>query len=298
MARQDWLMISALSLLWGGSFLFVEIALDGLPTLMIVWLRVMIAAFVLGGVLWFTGASLPPRRAVPMLFVMALLNNIIPFTLITVAQGQITGALASILNATTPLFAVVVAHVATADERITPLKAAGLGLGFLGVVVMMAGRGMGSSTLAQLCSLAGAFSYGCAAVYGRRFRAIGLPFLTTAFGQVSASALMLLPFMVFIDQPWRLAPPEPQVIAAILGLGILSTALAYAIYFRTLSRVGATNTSIVTFLVPISATVLGIVILHERLELQHIAGFALICLGLAAIDGRLAKRLGRSPARQ
>ena len=132
MTRADWTSLWFLSVLWGGSFFFVEVALQGLPTLTIVWLRVALAAAIIGGVLGLRGVAFPRGAVWPALLVMGVLNNAVPFTLFVLAQGQISGALAAILNATTPLFTIVVAHLVTAEERILPTKAVGLGLGFAG----------------------------------------------------------------------------------------------------------------------------------------------------------------------
>ncbi len=293
MNRTDWISLMILSILWGGSFFFVEVALTGLPALTIVWARVGLAALILWGVLRVTGVALPERAVWPALLVMGFMNNAVPFTLFALAQGQITGALASILNATTPLFTVLVAHLATRDERITGAKAAGLGLGFAGVVVMMAGAELGGAGAAKLACLCAALSYACASVWGRRFRRLGVAPLATAFGQVAASTLLLLPVWLWFDTPWTLGWPGWQVTGAVVGIAALSTALAYLIYFRLLASAGATNLALVTFLIPVSATALGWLILDERLLSQHIAGFGLIVAGLVAIDGRLARRFVR-----
>jgi drug/metabolite transporter (DMT)-like permease len=280
----------ALSLLWGGSFFFVEVALRGLPPLTIVWARVALAAVFVGLAMRMMGMGLPARRAWPALIVMGFLNNAVPFTLFAVAQGQIKGSLAAILNATTPLFTVLVAHLATRDERLTRAKITGVGLGFGGVVVMMGGAAIAGDVWAKAACLAAAFSYALAGVWGRRFRAMGVPPLATAFGQVAASSLLLLPAWLLVDRPWALPMPGPDVWGAVIGIAGLSTALAYLIYFRLLASAGATNLALVTFLIPVSATLLGLAILGERLEGQHVAGFGLIAAGLLAIDGRIAGR--------
>lgn len=289
MTARDWGLIGILSLLWGGSFFFVEIAVGALPALMIVWLRVGIAAVLLAGVMKVTRTRFPPPRTWGAFAVMGVLNNILPHSLFVVAQGQITGGLAAILNATTPLFTVIVAHLATRDERITPTKAVGLGLGFGGVLVMMAGAELQGEVVAKVMCLMAALSYGLAGVWGRRFRALGVAPLATAFGQVAASSLLLLPMMLWVSQPWQLGWPGMPVAAAVLGLAGLSTALAYLIYFKVLATAGATNLSIVTFLIPLSATAMGTAFLGEQLMPHHLAGFGLVAMGLVAIDGRLAR---------
>ena len=297
MPRSDWFRLILLSLLWGGSFIFVEVALQGLPVLTVVWLRVALAAGMLAVALLVMGLAFPDRAVWPALLVMGFLNNAVPFTLFALAQGQITGALASVLNATTPLFTVIVAHLATSDERITRTKAVGLAFGFAGVVVMMAGAEFSGAVLAKIACLAAALSYALAGVWGRRFRRLGVAPLATAFGQVMASSVLILPVWLVVDAPWTLAWPGAQVAGAVLGIAALSTVLAYFLYFRLLSTAGATNLSLVTFLIPVSATALGWAFLSEHLLPQHLAGFGLIALGLMAIDGRVgrwvfAKRAG------
>jgi drug/metabolite transporter (DMT)-like permease len=286
MRKTDWIMLWTLSLLWGGSFLFVELALAGLPALSIVWGRVALAAVVLWGVLRVTATPDPGRGVWPALLVMGLLNNAVPFTLFVLAQGQITGALASVLNATTPLFTVLVAHLATRDERLSARKVAGVGLGFAGVVAMMAGESFGGAVPAMAACLAAALSYAVASVWGRRFRQAGLAPLATACGQVSASTLLITPLWLWVDQPWRMDLPETGPLLAVAGLATMSTALAYLLYFRILASAGPTAISLVTFLIPLSAALLGWAVLGERLEPRHLAGLALILGGLALIQGR------------
>ena len=296
MTRTDWTLLVTLSVLWGGSFLFVEIALSGLPALTIVLGRVGLAALVLGAVLALRGVALP-RRAWGAVLVMGFLNNVVPFTLFVLAQGRIDGALAAIVNATMPLWTVIVAHLFTADERITPAKAAALGLGFGGVVVMTGGAA-GGEALAILFCLGAALSYGFAGVWGRRFRRMGVLPLATAFGTVAASSLLLLPLVVIVDRPWAMAWPGQGPLWAVAGLALLSTALAYLIYFRLLASAGATNLSLVTFLIPVSAVAMGVVFLGETVLPRHLFGFALIVAGLLAMDGRVLRWANPRMARQ
>ncbi len=291
MTTKDWSLLLTLSLLWGGSFFFVEVALEGLPPLTIVWCRVALAAVLLAAALRIGGAAFPQGWPVwRALLVMGFLNNAVPFTLFAFAQGQISGSLAAILNATTPLFTVMVAHLATIDERAGRAKLIGLCVGFAGVVVMMAGAGSGGALTAKLACLAAAISYAFAGVWGRRFRRMGVAPLSTAFGQVASSTLLLAPVWMIIDQPWVMEVPPLRVGLAILGIASLSTALAYLIFFRVLATAGATNLALVTFLIPVSATALGVVFLNEHVLPQHIAGFGLIACGLVAIDGRLLRK--------
>ncbi len=290
MSGSDWLRLLVLSLLWGGSFFFVQVAVPVLPALTIVVIRVGLAAVVLALVLPVLRVRFPSGvRVWAALAVMGLMNNVIPFTLFVMAQGQITSGLASILNATTPLWGVIVAHVATRDERLTLAKGVGVLVGFAGVAVMMGGA-FGEGTIwAQAAGLGAALSYALAGVWGRRFRTYGLAPLSTAFGQVAMATVMLVPIVALVDQPWTLALPDWPVIAALIGLATLSTALAYALYFGLIASAGAVNAFLVTFLVPVSAIGLGVLILGEALLPRQVAGMALIALGLAAIDGRAGR---------
>lgn len=304
MTRKDWSLLILLSLLWGGSFLCVELALRGLPPLSIVWGRVSVAAMLLGLTLVLSRKSRPvarftvPRKAVLIaLLVMGLLNNVLPFTLFVLAQGRIDSALAAIVNATTPLWTLAAAHLFTSDEKINPAKALGLGFGFAGVAVL-AGRGGGGEGIAILACLGAALSYGLAAVWGRRFRRYGLPPLTTAFGQTAAATLILLPIWLTLDQPWSLPAPGLNPVLAVLAMAALCTALAYLIYFRLLASAGATNLSLVTFLIPLSAAAMGVVVLGEQIHPRHLIGFILISAGLLAIDGRLIRRFSAKAGAQ
>jgi drug/metabolite transporter (DMT)-like permease len=225
-------------------------------------------------------------------FVMGLLNNLLPFSLIFWGQTQIASGLASILNATTPLFTVVLAHLLTHDEKLTGARLSGVLVGILGVTMMIgpaALQGFELHVVAQLAILAAACSYAFAGIYGRRFR--GQPPLVTAAGQVSATSLMMLPIVLLVDRPWNLPLPSTSSVLAVFALALLCTALAYLIYFRLLASAGATNLLLVTFLIPVSAILLGAVFLGERLLINQFGGMALIGLGLAAIDGRLLRSI-------
>jgi drug/metabolite transporter (DMT)-like permease len=193
------------------------------------------------------------------------------------------------LNATTPLFTIVIAHWLTADEKMTTGRVLGVIVGFLGVAVMIGNEALGSlgvGVLAQLACLAAALSYAFAGVFGLRFRAMGISPLGTATGQLVASSIVLFPVMLIVDRPWTLAVPSLSVIGALIGLAGLSTALAYIFYFRILASAGATNLLLVTFLIPVSAIGLGVLVLDEVLAPKHFAGMAMIGFGLMAIDGR------------
>jgi drug/metabolite transporter (DMT)-like permease len=301
MTPREWAMLMLLSILWGGSFFFVGIAVAELPTFTIVFLRVAIAALGLHLVLRVMGERMPGGLALwRTFFAMGLLNNVIPFSLIAWGQSHVASGLASILLATTPLFTVVVAHFLTADERISAARIAGIGAGLAGIVILVGGEalsGLGIAFLAHIGLLGAALFYAFGSVFGRRFRRLGITPLATATGQVTASSILLLPLALAIDQPWTLPLPGISTWLAIGGLALLSTALAYILYFRILATAGATNLMLVTFLIPLSAIILGAAFLTERLAVNHFIGMAVIGIGLAAIDGRIFKLLRRTRER-
>ncbi len=291
MGPAEWGLLLLLSVLWGGTFFFVEVALVELPPLTLVLGRVTLAAGALILAARVSGLALPRKAATWRAFaVMAVFNNVVPFSLIFWGQTRIDGGLASILNATTPLFTVVVAHFATHDERLTLARLAGVALGVAGVAVLTgpsALAGLDDDLLAQLACLGAALSYACTGVYGRRFA--GQPPLITAAGQLTCAAVILAPIALALDRPWTLAVVRPATWAALLGLSLLSTALAYIWYFRILARAGAINLLLVTLLIPVSAIALGSAFLGEEFGVRHLAGLILIALGLGAIDGRPVK---------
>ena len=294
-------MLLMLSILWGGSFFFIGIAVAELPTFTIVFLRAGIAALGLHLVMRVMGEHMPGGLKVwRAFFVMGFLNNLIPFSLIAWGQSHVESGLASILLATTPLFSVVVAHYLTTDERLSAGRIAGIIAGIAGVVILIDAdvfSSLGIAFVAHIGLLGAALFYSFSAVFGRRFQRMGVTPLANASGQITASSIMLLPLALAVDQPWTLAMPSVNTWLAIAGLALLSTSLAYVIYFRILATAGATNLLLVTFLIPVSAIILGAAFLAERLEANHFIGMAVIGIGLAAIDGRIVKMLRRSRKR-
>jgi drug/metabolite transporter (DMT)-like permease len=307
MNAKNWSRLMLLSLLWGGTYMLAAIALQGWPAgagngvtpLVLVWLRVTIAAITLLIILKALGVAIPRYRKVWMAFFgMGLLNNVIPFSLIFWGQSQMPASvatgLASILNATTPLFTVMVLHVFTGDEKATPLKVVGVLLGLTGVAIMIGLdvlSGIGVGVMGQTACLVAAMVYAFSSLYGRRFKAMGITPMQTALGQLTASTIMMSVITGLISQPWNGPMPGTVPVISIIAMGIFSTALAYILFFQILSSAGATNLMLVTFLIPVSAILLGILVLGEVLKAQHIVGMAFIGLGLAAIDGRVWRRM-------
>ena len=294
MGAVEWALLATLALLWSGSFFFAKIALADLPPITLVLARVGLASISLLAViaLWRIEVKLS-WKLIGQFLVMGVLNNIVPFALIFWGQRAIDTGLAAILNATTPIFTVLLAHVLTRDEKLTRNRAVGVLFGLLGVTVLIgphALAGFDLGAVSQLAIIAAALSYGFAGTYGRRFR--GLPPVVPAAGMLTASTVMILPVALLIDRPWTLHVSS-DTWAALAGLALLSTALGYVVYFRILAAAGATNLLLVTLLIPIGALTLGAFALDERLAWNAFAGMALIFLGLAAIDGRMLRSLRR-----
>ncbi len=293
MSLVAWGMLIALSVLWGGSFIFNRWALDELDPFAVVAGRVILAAIALHVIVRDAGVSMPRGWLAwrPWL-VMGVINNVIPFSLIVWGQTRVGAGLASILNATTPLFAVLITHVATKDERLTTNRLAGVLVGFAGVIVLIgtsAFEEVGGNLLAQLALLGASVSYAFAGLWGRRLR--GNPPLANATGQVTCSALIMLVLAPIVDGPWKYGAPEGKTIGALLGLALLSTAVGYLLYFRILTTAGATNVLLVTLLIPVSAVIMGALLLDEQIHAVDLLGMALIGAGLLCIDGRVPKVL-------
>jgi drug/metabolite transporter (DMT)-like permease len=290
MNRGDWLILGILAVIWGGAFFFIGVAVRHVPPLTYVWLRLSIAALAMWAFLWFRGERLGlPPKVWGSILLLALLNNAIPFVLFGWSQTHIASGLASILNATTPIWGVVVAHFLTRDERMSPRKIAGVLLGFGGVATMIGPAllsKLGSSALPQLACVAAALCYALAAVWARRFRKMGLSPMSVTTGQLSAGALMMLPVAFIVDEPWTHAFPPLSAWGAIVALALFCTAFGYVLYFRLIDSSGATNALLVTLLVPPVAILLGALFLGETLAAQDFLGLGLIAFGLAAIDGR------------
>jgi drug/metabolite transporter (DMT)-like permease len=290
-------MLVVLSILWGGSFFFVEVLVEYLPPLTIVTLRVGLAALILWGLIIVLKIPIPMTRQYWVaLTVVGLLSNALPFCLIVWGQTQISSGLASIFNATTSFFTVIIAGIFLADERITRQKIIGVIFGVFGVIILIgpeALRGLTGPVFGQLAVMGASISYALSSVYSRRFKDWGLPPLVVVTGQVSMATLILLPIMIIVDKPWE-QPFIPLVaIGAILGLSIFSTVIAFIIFFRLIASAGATNATLVTFLIPISAVLLGVTFLGETFSGLQLAGMTLIGLGILVMDGRIYNLLRR-----
>ena len=288
MTAMQWTLLGLLSLLWGGSFVGAEVALRELAPFSVVFARVALAALALLLVVRWRGLSMPRGIAgwAPFL-VMGLLNNVVPFSLIVWGQTRIGAGLAAVLNATTPLFAVLLAH-ALGQEHLSVRRVLAVAGGVAGVAVLVgpsALAGLDAETGAQLAVLGAALSYAFAGVFGRRFRS--QPVLVTATGQVTASSMLLLPVVLLVEPPWQQAMPGAATLFALLALGLLSTAVAYLLYFHLLATAGATNLLLVTLLIPVSAMAMAALLLGEAVGARQLLGMSLIGLALLLLDGRV-----------
>ncbi|KQS97862.1 ABC transporter permease [Rhizobium sp. Leaf453] len=297
MTLATWGLLALLGLIWGGSFFFARIAIQHVPAFTLVLLRVALAALALH-IYIFGRFDIYRELAArwPQFLLLGLINNAIPHTFIFLGQTQIGAGLAAILNATTPVWTVLIANAMTQDEKLSLAKIAGCLLGLAGTAVLIGPSALPGLTAsgsdiplwALLFPVVAAVSYGFAATYGKRFRGLAPP--VTAAGQLTASSLIMLPLSLIIDKPWTLAMPPMTSVLAVLALALISTAYGYILFFRIMSRAGATNTSLVTLLVPPSAILLGFLFLGETLEATDIAGMLLIAAGLVVLDGRILRR--------
>lgn len=291
LSAEGWMLIALLSLPWGLSFIFFRLLGPALPSLTVAFARVLIAALAL--LAWF---AIGRRRLdVPWrdFAVLGLLNNAIPFTLFAWAGARLPAGSSAILNATTPIFTALVFHAAGA-ERMAPHRVVGAVLGFFGVLVLVGPSVLaaGQDLLAQLACIGASVCYGFSALWGRRLRHVAAP--SAAAAQCVCSSAILLPFALLVDQPWTLVMPGAGVWLSLLGIGLVSTAGAYVVYFRIVRIAGPANVMLVTLLVPVSTMVMGALFLGEAVTLRAIGGMALIGTGLVAIDGRLLGRFGRA----
>ena len=294
MGPVEWLLLGFLSVLWGTSFFLIEIALTRLPPFTIVAARVVIASAVIWLIVLILRLRVPRSGAAWTAFVvMAILNNVVPFALIVWGQTEIGSGLAAILNAATPIFTVIVAGLFLKDEPVTRSKVVGSGLGMVGVAVLVgpsALDGFSAGLLAQFAVLGAGLAYALAGVYGRRIAGLGVNPIAAAAGQLLAASVIMIPLALAVDGPSVLAAADISVWASVTALAVFSTSLAYVVYFRLLQSAGATNLMLVTLLIPVTAILLGSLLLDERLSGFHFAGMLVVALGLSVIDGRLWQR--------
>jgi drug/metabolite transporter (DMT)-like permease len=292
-SARTWAMLVILSVIWGASFFFARIAVQEVPPLLLVLLRVSIAALALHLYLLARG-EWRAFRAHPFLpfLILGILNNAIPFSLLFIGQTALGAGLAAVLNALVPFWTVIAANRLTADEKISAPKIAGVVLGVLGAATIIgtgATTGLGAPLWAELAVIGAGISYAFASIYAKTFK--GVPPVAIATGQLTGATLVMLPIAFLVHGPFSPAVISGGVWAAIMALALVSTAFAYIMFFRIVAAAGATFVSQVTLLVPVSAVILGGLFLGERLTATDFIGMALIGLGLITVDGRLLRFL-------
>ncbi len=293
MGGAEWALLFLHAMLWGSSYFFIAVAKNELPVFTITSLRMVPAVLVIVTIIWIAGYRLPSTwREWGPFIPLSLLNNYLPFCLIVYAQHQVTGGIAAVFCATTPLFGMFMAHVLTRDEKLSANKLAGVVIGIGGVAILalpdlMAGTA--DALWAKLALLGAALLYASGGIYARGFSRY--PPMVLSGAHMSMTLVLSLPAMLIIDRPWTLPMPSWPVIASVAGTGIFASALASIIFFTLIKRAGATNALLVTLLLPVTPMVLGYLLLGERMSGRELAGAAVIGLALLVIDGRLVRRL-------
>ncbi len=293
MPASQWLLLVLLAVMWSIGYTFVGFALRELPPITVVLGRLSIAAAILVAVVVASGLAWPRGWSGWWPYaVMAMFNNVIPFILIARGQQDIASGLASVIVATTPLWVLLLTRLFRPGERIGAQRVAGIVLGVAGVAVLFGPEaldGRGTVLVGMTLSLIGALSYGCAGVWGARFRDV--PPLLASCCQLVCSSLIVLVLCLAVDRPWTLPMPGALTLGMLVALAVFSTALAYLVFYRVLAASGGTNVMLVTLIMPPMSILFGIVLLGETFELRYAIGAAIIALGLVVIDGRLPTAL-------
>ena len=289
MTTRSWVMLLTLAFIWGGTFFLSEILLEEMKPFQIVFHRVSIAAVVMVGYLALRGKSLPRDLKIwGVLAVMGLLNNAIPFSAIVFGQQYITAGLASILNATTAFFGVVVSAIFLTDERITLPKSAGVLLGIIGVVIIIGIEALAQLSLTnigQYLIIVSSISYAFASVWGRLYvRDLGVE--VTAAGMLITSSIWMF-ILAMMVEGFPIAPLSVTATVSILTFAILCTSVAYLLYFSILAEAGASNLMLVTIIIPAFALILDAAFLGEWVDITDMVGFGVITLGLLIIAGKI-----------
>lgn len=292
MTARSWALLILLGMIWGGSFFSVSIAVKEIPPLTLVLIRVGVAMIALHLYLLARGPSF--AGAIPYagwFLLMGLLNNVVPFSLMFIGQTAIGAGLASVLNATTPFWTLVLVGLVFRLETPTLNKLAGVVVGIAGTVVMVGpglAAGIGGPVWAKFALIGTALSYSAAFVVSRRFT--GLPPILVATGQLTGSTLVMVPVVLMHDGVVGFLHAGAGAWTAALALALVATAFAYFIFFELIATAGPSNTSLVTMITPVTAVLLGALFLGERLETFELIGMAIIGIGLVTIDGRLFAR--------
>ncbi|GIV98257.1 MAG: ABC transporter permease [Herpetosiphonaceae bacterium] len=285
-------LLLLLALIWGTSFLFIKIGVETIPPPVFVGLRLALATIIIYGFLWIKQVALPRDwRTWVNLAILGLFNTAFPYTLFSWGEQSIPSGLAAIYNATTPLWTVILAQLWVREERLTPLRTAGVVLGFGGVVWLVSDdlqNVLSASFLGQMACIGASASCAIAVLFARR-KLGRLPALTQVFGQICTGTLWLLP-LILISTDVSTLRPSLDSLMALLALSILGTAVGLLLFFALLQRVGATRSAQVTYLLPIFGLFWGWLILGETIDSQMVGGLLVILLGVVAVSGRLPWR--------
>ena len=299
MSARAWSLLLRLSFIWGSSFYIVEVGLVFLDPFWLVSLRVVTGAVVLNTGLYLAGHRLPNSRTFwGGCLVIGLLNNILPFTFLAIGQQSVTGGVASILNANTAFFGVIVAAIFLRSEPLYPHRLVGVIIGVMGVVIAIGPSALLTldvSSAGQFFIILATLCYSFATVWGK-LKLSSYPALSVAAAMLVCSAMMSVPTALVMSGP----PPVEMFLPAnrlgllqvIIGIGVFCTALAYPIYFKILALAGASNLSLVTIIIPVFAISLDAALLGQFVTSQEVMGFGLVVVGLAVMDGRILTLLG------
>lgn len=284
---RNWVQFGALGLIWGSSFLLIKVAVDDFGPLPLVSVRIGLAALVMAIFMRMTGRTLPrARRELAALVFVGVMNTAVPFTLITWGEQDIDSGLATVLNGTTPLFTLVFAHLALTDERITPQKVLGLGVGFVGVI-LLASRDVDSSSpnplSGQLAVLVASACYAMSVVTIRRYLRGVDPFTVAGVSLIIGGAAIVTVTLVAAPLPDRADITLAGVMSAIV-LALFNTVLAYFLFYHLIATWGATRTSLVTYLMPPVGVTLGAIFLDETVDWKIVVGAVLILGGILAVN--------------
>jgi len=290
MSSANLFLLFLLATLWGPSFLFIKVAVAEIPPLTMVTIRVGLAALLLYLFLRLRGGRLPDLGRLWLHFAaLGLLAHAIPFTLISWGEIYVDSAVAAILNGTTPLFTMLIAHYAIADERMSWSKLAGMLLGFQGLLFLVwpaIASGFQASTGGILAVTLASCSYGMAMVYARRYLRT-LPSLVAPTAQLLVATIYMVPLALYFERPFSLSWPSLQAVGSLVALAVIGTALAFVVYYKIIEVAGATYLSMVTYILPVFGVMLGVLILNEQLTWNAYVGCGLILSGVMVVNGRL-----------
>ncbi len=290
MSSSNLFLLFFLATLWGPSFLFIKVAVAEIPPLTMVTVRVGLAALLLFLFLRWRGGRLPHLGRLWLHFAaLGLLAHAIPFTLISWGEIYVDSAVAAVLSGTTPLFTMLIAHYAIADERMSWSKFAGMLLGFLGLLFLIwpaIESGFQASTRGILAVTLSSCSYGLAMVYVRRYLK-SLPSLVAPTAQLLMATIYMIPLALYFERPFSLSWPSLQAVGSLVALAVIGTALAFVVYYKIIEVAGATYLSMVTYLMPVFGVILGVLVLNEQLAWNAYLGCGLILSGVMAVNGRL-----------